>query len=94
MDDIVQEVFLRYVDSSPKFPNEKAARKWFSVVTGRVAINFCTTAQRRYEVDITEEEYEEQPSDRDLIAEVEDRLLTAGQMERLQPISRQVLFLP
>ena len=36
IDDLVQEVFVRYVTNNPTFPNDKAARKWFNVVADRV----------------------------------------------------------
>lgn len=93
VDDIVQEVFLRYVDKQPAFPNDQAAKKWFSLVTKRIIINMYSTAACRKAADITPEEYENQPSDRDFIRETEDRALMHEQLEKISPQSRTILLL-
>lgn len=92
IDDIVQNVFLNYLVSKPKFENEKAANRWFDVVTTRVAINFYGTKHYKYVIDVTDEEYESVQSRQDFIEEVENKVATEEQLALLSPLSRKILF--
>lgn len=93
IDDIVQEVFLKYVNNSPVFTNENAAREWFHVVTTRVAINFYSSKHFKYVLSLPEEDYESQPDKRDLIGEVEFEVSKETQLNSLDPLYQKLLFL-
>ena len=93
IDDLVQEVFVRYVTNNPTFPNDKAARKWFNVVADRVCLNHYATKHFKYTVDMSEEEYESMPQESDPIAEVEFETLEEEQMALLTPMSKHIIFL-
>lgn len=93
IDDICQEVFLKYVDKKPTFENDKAAKGWFTKVTINVIRNYYTTAEMRYRADVEEDEYESMPSDKDFAKEVEGNLLHKEQLDKIRPECRTVLTL-
>lgn len=93
VEDIAQEVLLKYVDKQPKFENDRAATKWFSVVMNHTIINHYKKADMRYIADTDEEFYESQPSDQDFLAEVEDIVAHEEQMSQLTPPYGLILML-
>lgn len=54
-DDIYQEVFLRYISSSPSFKCPEHEKAWFIRVTVNVSRNFLKSVWRKRTVTLTEE---------------------------------------
>jgi RNA polymerase sigma-70 factor (ECF subfamily) len=81
-DDVMQEVFLRYLRKLPRFENEEHCKRWLLRVTVNCARSFNHTAWMRYVVPLEQEVY----------AEPEENRL-ADALFRLPPKYRDIIHL-
>ena len=81
-DDIMQEVFLRYIRKLPQFESEEHCRRWFLRVTVNCAKSYNNSAWMRYVVPLEQEIFDEPE---------ENRLAEA--LLRLPPKYRDVIHL-
>ena len=81
-DDVMQEVFLRYIRRRPVFESEEHCRRWFLRVTANVAKSMNNSAWMRYVIPLEQEIFEEPE---------ENRLADA--LFRLPPKYRDVIHL-
>ena len=92
-DDVFQEVFLRYIQKSPKFKDEEHGKAWFI----RVTINVCNSLFREVQKQMKNEQEietsEDVPSDADFAAELERKTSFKELLDRLKPRYREVLLL-
>ncbi len=81
-DDVMQEVFLRYIRRRPVFESEEHCRRWFLRVTVNTAKSMNNSAWMRYVIPLEQEIFEEPE---------ENRLADA--LFRLPPKYRDVIHL-
>ena len=81
-DDVMQEVFLRYIRRRPVFESEEHCRRWFLRVTANVTKSMNNSAWMRYIIPLEQEIFEEPE---------ENRLADA--LFRLPPKYRDVIHL-
>ena len=92
-DDIVQEVFLRFVSKKPKFNNEEHARAWFIRVTFNVIKSYYKSAYFVRKVEMEQEDYENVESDDDFMSDIENSVTFSGRLDRLSPECKVVMLL-
>lgn len=93
VDDICQEVFLRYVDKGPTFSTDQQARLWFSKVTENVIRNFYGRAEYTWRADVEEEEYESIPSGGDEMSVVEKNVDFEARLGNIPPNCKTAIIL-
>ena len=81
-DDVMQEVFLRYIRRRPVFESEEHCRRWFLRVTVNAAKSMNNSAWMRYVIPLEQDIFEEPEQNR-----LADALL------RLPPKYRDVIHL-
>ena len=92
-DDVFQEVFLRYIQKSPKFRDEEHGKAWFIKVTVTVCNSLFREQQRRMQNEQEIETAEDVPSDEDFAASLDGRASFSELLSRLKPRYREVLLL-
>lgn len=92
-DDVCQEVFLRYVDKSPNFKDEEHARAWFIRVTINVSKTFYMSCEFSRRADMNENDYENIPSDRDFLEEIESHAAFEQIIGEISPQYRVAMLL-
>ena len=92
-DDVFQEVFLRYIQKSPKFKDDEHGKAWFIRVTINVCNSMFRQTQKQLENEREIETAEDVPSDTDFAAELEERASLTDLLSGLRPRYREVLLL-
>ncbi len=86
-DDIVQEVFIKYLKCGKRFPDEESRRYWLI----RVAVNKCRDHTRLYR--ITHRSEWDGNTGREREEALDERIALREALKKLSPKYREVIFL-
>lgn len=92
-EDVYQDVFLKFVQTKPKFNDEHHAEAWFATVTLNVTRNMYKASERRRVFEREHLTPEDTISDQDFLKELETKLLFEEIMEKINPKYRTVMLL-
>ena len=92
-EDILQDVFLKSLESGKKFLSEEHVKAWLIRVTINLTINHYRAFENKKRADADMEVMESPQSDEDFLREVEDRLVFEEKINELNPKYRTVMLL-
>lgn len=92
-DDVYQEVFFRYIDKRPRFRDEQHEKAWFIRVTINITKDMYKAAAYSRRADEEERAANDEISDSDFVAEIEQKNLFEERIDQLNPKYRAVLLL-
>lgn len=93
VEDVIQDVLLKYCEKTPKFENEGHAKGWFITVTLNLTHDRYRAKEFTQRVDMTDEKMSMYISDEDFIAAAEKKADFAARLSRLDPQTKAVLML-
>lgn len=93
VEDIVQDVFLKYCEKTPKFKDRNHEKAWFITVAINMTKSLYRAKEFELRVDMSDETMSECLSDKDFIIRAEQETDFNDRLSRLDPRTKAVLML-